>query len=96
MNDFNLCPVCGSKNIKSPAGRKWLCGECGFDLYNNTAAAVGLLIFDKDKRLLLEKRAKEPRKGFLLFQAVLLILMNLQKKRACGSAGKKLVLSLKQ
>ena len=65
MNDFNLCPVCGSKNIKSPGGRKWLRGECGFDLYNNTAAAVGLLIFDKDKRLLLEKRAKEPRKGFL-------------------------------
>lgn len=47
--------------------RKWLCSECGFDLYNNVAAAVGLVIKNGEGKILLEKRAKEPRKGFLAF-----------------------------
>lgn len=42
-----------------------MCPECKLDLYNNVASAVGLFIMDKDGRLLMEKRAKEPRKGFL-------------------------------
>lgn len=45
--------------------RKWLCPDCGFDLYNNVASAVGLIIKDPQGNVLLEKRAKEPRKGFL-------------------------------
>ncbi|MBR1536674.1 MAG: NUDIX domain-containing protein [Treponema sp.] len=67
MNDFNFCPSCGSKNIKNVNMRKWLCSECGFDLYNNVAAAVGLVIKNGEGKILLEKRAKEPRKGFLAF-----------------------------
>lgn len=47
--------------------RKWLCSECGFDLYNNVAAAVGLVIKNGEGKILLEKRGKEPRKGFLAF-----------------------------
>jgi mutator protein MutT len=47
--------------------RKWLCQDCGFDLYNNVASAVGLVIQTEDGKILLEKRAKEPRKGFLAF-----------------------------
>lgn len=65
MNDFNLCPICGGKNIRNVNNRKWICSDCGFDLYNNVAAAVGLVIQDESGRILLEKRAKEPRKGFL-------------------------------
>ncbi len=64
-NDFNLCPKCGSKNIENKANRKWFCPDCGFDLYNNVAAAVGVIIYDKDFNILLEKRAKNPRKDFL-------------------------------
>ena len=65
MNDFSLCPACGSRKIENLAMRKWLCPDCGFDLYNNVAAAVGLVIADSDGRVLFERRAKEPRKGFL-------------------------------
>lgn len=65
MNEFNLCPKCGSKKIQYLENKKWLCPECGFDLYNNVAAAVGLIICDSDGNVLMETRAKEPRKGFL-------------------------------
>ncbi len=64
-NKFNLCPHCGSRNIETlNDGLKWFCHNCGFDLYNNVASAVGLLIKDSQNRFLLEKRAKEPRKGY--------------------------------
>lgn len=64
-NNFNMCPMCGSKKIQNPEMRKWICPDCGFDLYNNVAAAVGIIIYDKDNNLLFEVRAKEPRKGFI-------------------------------
>lgn len=64
-NDFNLCPKCGSKNIINHGNRKWVCQDCDFDLYNNVAAAVGVIIMDKFNNILLEIRAKEPRKGYL-------------------------------
>ncbi len=65
-NKFNFCPECGSKAIETKmGGRKWLCPECGFDLYNNVASAVGLVIENDKGEVLFERRAKEPRKGFL-------------------------------
>ena len=64
-NDFNLCPMCGSKKIECRQNRKWICPDCGFDLYNNVAAAVGVIIKDKYNNILFEVRAKEPRKGYL-------------------------------
>lgn len=67
QNDFHFCPDCGSKRIENVEMRKWLCPDCGFDLYNNVASAVGLVISDGEGRVLLEKRGKEPRKGFLAF-----------------------------
>lgn len=65
QNDFTYCPSCGSKRIQTVNMRKWLCPDCGFDLYSNIAAAVGLVIADGDGCVLFERRAKEPRKGFL-------------------------------
>ena len=67
QNDFTFCPACGGKRIQNVKMRKWLCTDCGFDLYNNVASAVGLIICDDDGRVLFEKRGKEPRKGFLAF-----------------------------
>ena len=65
-NRFNFCPECGGKNIKTLMnGRKWLCPDCGFELYNNVASAVGLVIQNSKGEILLEKRAKDPRKGYL-------------------------------
>jgi mutator protein MutT len=43
--------------------KKITCKQCGFELYLNTAAAVGALIADKEGRLLIAVRAKEPAKG---------------------------------
>lgn len=64
-NKFNFCPECGGKNISYLENKKWFCADCGFDLYNNVAAAVGAIISDAENNVLFEIRAKEPRKGFL-------------------------------
>ena len=67
-NRFNYCPECGGRNIATENnGRKWKCPDCGFTLYNNVASAVGLVIINDRGEVLLEKRAKEPRKGYLAF-----------------------------
>lgn len=65
QNDFNLCPICGSKNIKNLGGRAWACPDCNFKLYNNVASAVGIIIQDKDGNVILEKRVKDPGAGLL-------------------------------
>ena len=64
-NDFKLCPMCGSKKIENHGNRKWMCPDCGFDLYNNVASAVGVVIRDRYNNVLFEIRAKQPRKGYL-------------------------------
>ena len=65
-NKFSFCPQCGSKNIETHrGGYKWVCPDCGFDLYCNVASAVGLLIVTAEGKILFERRAKEPRRGKL-------------------------------
>ena len=67
-NQFTFCPSCGSKSIQTElGGRKWFCPDCGYTLYNNVAAAVGIILENEKGELLFERRAKEPRKGFLAF-----------------------------
>ncbi|GMO66718.1 MAG: hypothetical protein Ta2A_15020 [Treponemataceae bacterium] len=66
--DFRFCPKCGKKGaITYVNERHWVCAECGFDLYNNVASAVGIIIADTDGKILFVKRGKNPRKGFLAF-----------------------------
>ena len=63
---FAVCPICGKSHVCYKNDRHWVCADCGFDLFNNVASAVGLIICARDTgRILFEKRAKEPRKGFL-------------------------------
>lgn len=63
-NKFNYCPDCGSTNIiTAPDARKWNCKDCGYELFNNVAAAVGVVILNSKGQCLFEKRAKEPKKG---------------------------------
>lgn len=64
-NSFKFCPKCGGQNISYQDNRKWGCADCGFKLYNNVAAAVGLVLTDSENNVIFETRAKEPRKGFL-------------------------------
>lgn len=65
QNNFNFCPKCGGRAITQADGVKWFCPECGFTLYNNVAAAVGLILYDNEGRVLFEVRQKEPGKGRL-------------------------------
>lgn len=64
-NHFNFCPECGGKNISVVDGIKWVCADCGFTLYNNVAAAVGLILYDDENNVLFEVRQKNPGKGML-------------------------------
>ncbi|MBQ0003461.1 MAG: NUDIX domain-containing protein [Treponema sp.] len=64
-NEFIFCPICQSRKIQYQKNIKWFCPNCGFDLYNNVAAAVGLIIIDTDKTVIFERRAKDPQKGKL-------------------------------
>jgi len=63
-NDFKFCPLCGWTNIKNCNNRKWIC-NCGFELFNNVAAASWIIIQDKLNNVLFEVRAKDPKKWFL-------------------------------
>jgi len=70
MKNLTYCPECGKKTLSYlvTTHNKWVCSTCGFTLYNNNAAAVGLIItFTKEhkEQVLLVKRGREPRKGFL-------------------------------
>ncbi len=65
-NKFSYCPQCGGRNIETHrGGYKWVCPDCGFDLYCNVASAVGLVIAGPGGKILFERRAKEPSKGKL-------------------------------
>lgn len=69
MKELNYCPNCGEKTLKYINNRKWSCNNCKLSLYNNVAAAVGLIIILKDdnnnSKILLIKRGKNPQKGKL-------------------------------
>lgn len=62
---IKYCPRCGSHSFEIVTERSFLCGDCGFNLYVNSAAAVACLIFNAGGELLLTRRAIEPHKGTL-------------------------------
>lgn len=64
-NVIRFCPRCGSDKFPAVTLRSFLCGECGFNLYINAAAAVACMIFNENGELLLTRRAIEPHKGTL-------------------------------
>ncbi|HEY9053284.1 MAG TPA: NUDIX domain-containing protein, partial [Rectinemataceae bacterium] len=63
---FRWCPACSGPNIRGMGGRGWTCPDCGFELYSNVAAAAGLIL-ELGGEIVLLRRAKDPRKGFLAF-----------------------------
>jgi len=63
---IKYCPRCGSKAFKTKdKGRSFNCEGCHFVYYMNNSAAVACLIFNKEGKLLLARRAIEPAKGML-------------------------------
>lgn len=62
---FRYCPKCGSLGTFDESNNSFKCPRCGFNFYLNSAAAVTGLIFDKEGKLLMVRRALDPAKGML-------------------------------
>jgi ADP-ribose pyrophosphatase YjhB (NUDIX family) len=59
---FNYCPHCASPDIEVHMKNAIKCGACGYIYFHNTAAAVAAII-EIERKILLVKRAHEPRSG---------------------------------
>ncbi|MDR1747593.1 MAG: NUDIX domain-containing protein [Spirochaetaceae bacterium] len=62
--EFTFCPQCGQRSLQYRNERHWICPECGFDLYHNVAAAVGVVL-EINGKLLTVVRKKDPARGLL-------------------------------
>jgi NAD+ diphosphatase len=61
---FRFCPSCGAPEPAFRDGKRWLCGECGFEYYHNVATAVGAIL-DRAGEIVFLERALDPGKGKL-------------------------------
>ncbi|MDR3272364.1 MAG: NUDIX domain-containing protein [Flavobacteriaceae bacterium] len=61
---FNHCPNCKGGHLEYPEGNKIFCPDCGFVYYHNVAGAVAVIV-QKEAKILLTERNKDPKKGFL-------------------------------
>lgn len=60
---FNYCPSCASPEIDVYMKNAIKCEACGYIYFHNTAAAVAAIV-EIGEKILLVKRAKEPKAGF--------------------------------
>ena len=65
FNVLKYCPRCGSANFEAKEGPSLKCGQCGFHLFINAAAAVAALITNPAGKLMLVTRGVEPDYGKL-------------------------------
>jgi mutator protein MutT len=65
INVIKYCPRCGSANFPATGSRSFKCADCSFNYYINSSAAVAVLLFNAEGKLLLTRRAIEPHKGML-------------------------------
>lgn len=61
---FEFCPKCRKPSPDYIDNKKIYCPECGFTIYQNTAAAVAVLV-KLEKRYIILRRGREPGKGLL-------------------------------
>ncbi len=62
---FQYCPRCGrgpSAPLEAPL---FSCPACGFHYHFNPAAGAGVIVEDREGRVLLVRRAKDPARGLL-------------------------------
>ena len=62
---FRYCPRCGQGPVAPLQAPLFTCPGCGFHYHFNPAAAAGVIAEDREGRLLLIRRAKEPGRGLL-------------------------------
>lgn len=61
---FSYCPQCGKQqSVKKLDDTNYECQSCQWHLWNNAKATVALA-FIKDGKMLVSKRALEPKKGY--------------------------------
>jgi ADP-ribose pyrophosphatase YjhB (NUDIX family) len=61
---FHYCPKCGHEGtVQTSDDTAYKCTDCGWQFWNNPRAAVSL-VFVKDGKMLVSKRAIEPKKGY--------------------------------
>ena len=65
VNVLKFCPRCGSANFPATGSRSFQCGDCSFNYYVNSSAAVAVLLFNENGELLFTRRAIEPHLGKL-------------------------------
>jgi NADH pyrophosphatase NudC (nudix superfamily) len=61
---MKFCPRCSGLFVPQP-DFSFICEACGLHFFSNACAAVCALIPGSDGRILITKRAKEPKKGML-------------------------------
>jgi ADP-ribose pyrophosphatase YjhB (NUDIX family) len=61
LHGWRLCPRCGAELVLGRS--RAACPACGSQYYANSAPTVGALCEDEQGRLMLVRRAVEPRKG---------------------------------
>ncbi|MFH2058657.1 MAG: NUDIX domain-containing protein [Pseudomonadota bacterium] len=64
---FKHCPGCGEKKLSPDGEKSFICQECGFKFFLNSAAAGIALIFNTKKQVLVTVRKYDPVKGTLDF-----------------------------
>jgi len=67
-NHFRVCPRCASRDFAlAQNGRHFTChaAGCGFEFFLNSAAAVGVVLYAPDGRILILRRANDPGRGRL-------------------------------
>lgn len=62
---LKYCPKCGSASFSIEGEKSFLCTDCGFHFFINSASAVAALIENEKGELLLTVRAFEPNVGML-------------------------------
>ena len=64
---FQYCPSCGNKTLSAACPKSFVCLQCRFEFYLNTASAGIALIFNQNQDLLITRRKHDPAKGMLDF-----------------------------
>ena len=78
MKILKYCPSCGKETLHWDGEKKWSCPQCNFNLYNNVAGAVAVVIRCKDeiylRCLFVHESYRKLKLGLVLWQKVLIAL----------------------
>ena len=92
---IRFCPKCGSSEFFYQQDNSFLCKQCEFHLYINSAAAVAALIVNEKGELLLTRRAVEPQKGMLDLPGGFVDVMETAENALCREIKEELNLEVK-